>query len=150
MRYYSLLNFEMKRIQTEFLSLSPKYDAELVDDNIYHWNVALNGPESTPYFGFTFLLEIKMPKNYPFDKPEISFKTQIYHPNVSRKGEICMGDFSLWKSQNTILELLNYVNYLLSFPDTNNPLEPQIASHYISNKSDYEEKARMLAKKYAS
>jgi ubiquitin-protein ligase len=27
--------------------------------------------------------------NFPFKGPIVSFKTQIYHPNVDEKGDIC-------------------------------------------------------------
>lgn len=140
----------MKRLQQELKYLSDKYDAEIVDNNISHWYVALEGPENTPYFGCTFLLEIIFSKNYPREKPEIVFKTPIYHPNISHKGEICMGEFASWKPQTTVLDLLNYISTLLSSPDPNNPLEAQIAIHYLSNRKEYEEKAKMLAMKYAS
>ena len=36
-----------------------------------------------------FLLTIlKVPLNYPFDPPEVRFLTRIFHPNVSRHGDV--------------------------------------------------------------
>lgn len=141
---------DIKRLTTELNILSKKYDVEIVDDNIYHWQIALHGPDGTPYFGCTFLIDVIFPDEYPFKGPNVSFITMIYHPNVSKKGEICLGSLSEWKAKNTIMEIMTLITNLLLSPDPGNPLEPQIAAQYLSNRQEYEDKARALAQKYAS
>lgn len=43
----------------------------------------ITGPRGTPYEGGTFVLEIKVPNDYPFNPPEVRFVTRIWHPNFS-------------------------------------------------------------------
>ena len=50
-------------------------------DNIRVWNGTIIGPEGTPYAGGVFLLDIKLPLDYPFKPPKIKFVTKVYHPN---------------------------------------------------------------------
>jgi ubiquitin-protein ligase len=139
-----------KRLAIEMQMLSKIYDVELVDDDITRWQIAVPGPDATPFFGCTFLIEITFPITYPFTHPTISFKTLIYHPNISKKGEICLGALSSdWKPKNTVMEIMTFITNLLAAPDPNNPLEPQIAAQYISNRDEYETQARLLAHKYA-
>lgn len=41
------------------------------------------GPPETPYAGGTYEVEITIPDTYPFKSPSMSFKTRIWHPNIS-------------------------------------------------------------------
>jgi ubiquitin-conjugating enzyme E2 D/E len=143
------MDVNTKRLFMELGIISKTYDVELVNDNIKHWQIAVHGPDSTPYFGCKFLVEIIFPSTYPFEKPVVSFKTIIYHPNISKKGEMCMGSLADWKPKNTVGDIMTFIYNLLSEPDPHNPLEPQIAVQYLSNRQEYENKAREIAHKYA-
>jgi len=49
------------------------------------------GPSGTPYEGGTFLVDIVIPANYPFEPPKMRFDTRLWHPNVSsQNGAICL------------------------------------------------------------
>jgi ubiquitin-conjugating enzyme (huntingtin interacting protein 2) len=41
------------------------------------------GPPDTPYEGGTYIVEIKIPQEYPFRPPIMKFRTKLWHPNVS-------------------------------------------------------------------
>lgn len=43
-------------------------------------------PNSEIYNKGAYQIEIKLPRTFPIDPPEVRFVTQIYHPNVSRDG----------------------------------------------------------------
>ena len=47
-----------------------------------------------------FFLYLKVPFSFPFDPPEVRFLTRIFHPNVSRHGDIGIDSFL---SQNWVL-----------------------------------------------
>ena len=48
----------------------------------------ISGPVGSPYEGGIFFLYLKVPFSYPFNPPEVRFLTRIFHPNVSRHGDI--------------------------------------------------------------
>ncbi|RCH83067.1 hypothetical protein CU097_001539, partial [Rhizopus azygosporus] len=61
------------------------------EENMYHLIGSINGPIESPYEGGTFLLDIKLHENHPFQPPQIKFITKVYHPNVSSQtGAICL------------------------------------------------------------
>lgn len=64
-------------------------DMESTDADPFTWFAKLQGPKGSPYEGGTFLLEIKIPDDYPNRPPKVEFKTPIFHPNV-QNGKICL------------------------------------------------------------
>ncbi len=46
-------------------------------------------PQTEPYCRASFLIEIALPREYPFKCPEITFLDPIYHPNVKESGACC-------------------------------------------------------------
>jgi ubiquitin-conjugating enzyme E2 D/E len=43
----------------------------------YHFEVIIDGPAGSPYAGGTFLLNVVIPKKYPFKPPKFTFKTKV-------------------------------------------------------------------------
>lgn len=138
----------MKRLKKEFENLSS--DAETVDDNYFHWKVALFGPDGSPFYGGTFLVDINFPNEYPFDPPKVHFLTKIYHPNIDSKGNVCMSVLKdNWLPSITVDNLIDYLKELLKEPNPNDPLVPEIATLFIENHSKYIENARRCTKDHA-
>lgn len=48
-----------------------------------HLQGRFKGPPGTPYEGGEFVIDIKLPDNYPFMPPKMKFETKVWHPNVS-------------------------------------------------------------------
>ena len=44
-------------------------------------------PNSDIFRERSYLIEIKLTKNFPMDPPEVRFLTPIYHPNVGKDGK---------------------------------------------------------------
>ncbi|XP_059498819.1 ubiquitin-conjugating enzyme E2 L5-like [Stegostoma tigrinum] len=68
------------------------------EDNVFFWQ-ALILPQQPPYNKGAFRIHINYPSDYPFKPPKVTFKTQIYHPNIDEKGQVCLPIISAdnWK-----------------------------------------------------
>jgi len=57
--------------------------AELIQNDLSHLRGKFKGPPQTPYEGGEYIVDIKIPNEYPFRPPQMRFETKVYHPNVS-------------------------------------------------------------------
>jgi len=126
---------ELKDIQTEpptNCSAGPE------GEDLFKWTATIMGPEGTPYNGGVFFLEIDFPANYPFKPPKVYFKTRIYHPNINSSGGICLDILKEnWSPALTISKVLISICSLLDDPNPDDPLVPDIARQFKSNKEAY-------------
>jgi ubiquitin-conjugating enzyme E2 D/E len=145
----------LKRIKKELEDLGEDPPANCsagpIDDNdLYHWQATIAGPEDSPYAGGLFFLNIHFPLDYPFKPPKVSFMTRVYHPNINTHGSICLDILKdQWSPALTISKVLLSISSLLTDPEPNDPLVPEIAHLYKSDKNKYEVNAREWTKKYA-
>jgi hypothetical protein len=52
------------------------------EDDMFHWEALIQGPEGTPYEGGVFAAELKFPKDYPLSPPTMKFVGGgVWHPN---------------------------------------------------------------------
>nr|CAD7589002.1 unnamed protein product [Timema genevievae] len=106
-------------------------------------------PDS-PYQGGVFFLTIHFPTDYPFKPPKVAFTTRIYHPNINSNGSICLDILrSQWSPALTISKVLLSICSLLCDPNPDDPLVPEIARIYKTDREKYNELAREWTRKYA-
>ncbi len=130
----------------------------------------------SPYSGGVFFLAIHFPTDYPFKPPKVNFTTRIYHPNINSNGSICLDILrDQWSPALTISkgttnwiylcaeELREHMNLwlilcvlvllsicsMLTDPNPDDPLVPEIAHVYKTDRSRYESTAREWTRKYA-
>lgn len=136
---------EMKSTPPENCSAGPK------DDNLMNWEATIIGPKGSPFEGGIFHLTIKFPQNYPFRPPEVKFSTPVYHPNINRRGDICLDILKdQWSPALSISKVLLSICSLLTDPNPNDPLDPEVAKIYKENKLQYEITARKWTEQYAT
>ena len=122
------------------------------EDNIYgEHQVFINGPKDTPFEGGVFKLLITLPSDYPFKPPVMHFSTYVYHPNISREGSICIDILKdQWSSALRLYKVVLSISDLLSTPNPDDPLSPDVAHTYKSNRDLYIKKVKEAVQKYAS
>ena len=121
------------------------------DTNLYEWNATILGPEGSPYHGGVFNLKINFPTNYPYDAPKIQFTTKIYHPNIAPSGSICLDILKdKWSPALTISKVLLSISSLLTEPNPDDPLVPEIADILRKDPEKFNEMARNWTGVYAT
>ncbi|KAL6927287.1 Ubiquitin-conjugating enzyme E2 4 [Hanseniaspora valbyensis] len=144
----------LKRLTKELKDLEndpPTYcSAGPIGDDLYHWQASIMGPPDSPFAGGVFFLSITFPPDYPFKPPKVTFDTRIYHPNISNTGSICLDILkSQWSPALTIAKVLLSVCSLLTDANPDDPLVPDIANLYKTNREQYDATAKEWTKKYA-
>ena len=99
-----------------------------VGDDMFHWQATIMGPDDSPYAGGVFFLDIHFPADYPFKPPKVHFTTRIYHCNINSNGGICLDILKdQWSPALTISKVLLSICSLLTDPNPDDPLVPDIA-----------------------
>lgn len=84
----------LKRLHKEFKDLTDDPPESCsggpTDNDYFHWQAVIMGPEGSPYAGGVFYLNVHFPTDYPFKPPKVAFTTRIYHPNINSNGSICL------------------------------------------------------------
>jgi ubiquitin-conjugating enzyme E2 D/E len=145
----------LRRIQKELTDLKVDPPANCsagpIGDDMFRWEGVIMGPSDSPYTGGIFKLNIQFPVDYPFKPPHLQFTTKIYHPNINAAGLICLDILKgQWSPALTISKVLLSITSLLTDPNPNDPLVPEIATLYKRDKAAYEMEARVWTQRYAS
>lgn len=122
-----------------------------VGDDMFHWQATIIGPEDSPYQGGVFFLSIQFPSDYPFKPPKVSFTTRIYHCNINSNGSICLDILKdQWSPALTLSKVLLSISSLLTDPNPDDPLVPEIAALFKSDVKKHNEMAREWTRRYAN
>ena len=104
-------------------------------DNLFEWVSTIMGPSNSPYAGGVFFLDIHFSQDYPFKPPKITFRTKIYHCNISSAGAICLDILKdNWSPALTISKVLLSICSLLTDANPNDPLVANIAQQYLHDR----------------
>ncbi|KAK6117720.1 hypothetical protein DH2020_048572 [Rehmannia glutinosa] len=131
-----------------------------VAEDMFHWQATIMGPPDSPYAGGVFLFTIHFPPDYPFKPPKVAFRTKVFHPNINSNGSICLDILKeQWSPALTISKGVKFFAFLfpgvafylffVDGPKPDDPLVPEIAHMYKTDRSKYETTARSWTQKYA-
>ncbi|KAK2196183.1 bifunctional Ubiquitin-conjugating enzyme E2/Ubiquitin-conjugating enzyme [Babesia duncani] len=145
----------LKRIHKELADLTKdpptNCSAGPVGDDMFHWQATIMGPHNSLYQNGVYFLNIHFPSDYPFKPPKVAFTTKVYHPNINNNGAICLDILKdQWSPALTISKVLLSISSLLTDPNPDDPLVPEIAQLYKTNRKLYESTVREWVQKYAT
>jgi ubiquitin-conjugating enzyme E2 D/E len=122
------------------------------EEDPFIWQANFLGPEGTPYAGGLFFLKIQFPSEYPWKPMQVRFTTKIYHPNVdAQTGTVCQTPImSNWSPAFTIAQVLTSIYTLLSAPNLNDSIAPDVRDLYQRDRSRFDQTAREWTLRYAT
>ncbi|KPM44687.1 hypothetical protein AK830_g1860 [Neonectria ditissima] len=101
------------------------------EGDLLQWEAVINGQGvGYGYDDGRWLVSITIPKAYPLQPPKMTFVTPIVHPNIALDtGEICLDLLKdAWTPAYSVLECVRAVRMLLSCPETDSPLNVDVAA----------------------
>ncbi|XP_056146366.1 ubiquitin-conjugating enzyme E2 G1-like isoform X2 [Lampris incognitus] len=112
------------------------------DDDIYHWEVVIMGPQDTMFEGGLFKAMLTFPRDYPLNPPKMRFITDMWHPNVAVTGEVCISILHApgedkygyerpeerWLPIHTVETILISVISMLADPNADSPANVEAAN----------------------
>ena len=144
-----------KRLRKEAAAAQRSTEPDLVlapqQDNLQSWRAWVAGPTDTPFEGGVFELELNIGVRYPLAPPLIRVTTPLFHPNIhDRTGEVCLDILKdQWSPALTISKVLLSICSLLTDPNPDDPLVPEIAQIFRTDRGKHDETAREWTHKYA-
>jgi len=139
---------ELKEISTsslEGITLMP------CESDISNIDACIHGPSGTPYEGGYFKARLTLCSNFPRVPPKANFITKIFHPNVSKKGEICVNTLKKdWSEDLGIKHILLTIKCLLIVPNAESSLNEDASRLLLENYEDYCKHAKLFTSIHAS
>jgi len=94
-RSFTMSSNRLRRIAREIEETKADHLAKVIlrtaqgKDDLTHLEGQFEGPPDTPYEGGKYIVDIRIPNDYPFRPPIMKFTTRLWHPNVSSQTVCC-------------------------------------------------------------
>ena len=132
------------------------------EDNLYVWNICLEGPPDSIYSRGYYNAELTFPQTYPNDPPTMRFKTTMWHPNIYPDGNVCISILhpsgvdqfnpeekciEKWRPILGVEAILISVLSMLEDPNLSSPANTMAAKQYKEDYDGYKKRVKQLANK---
>ncbi|KAF9511507.1 hypothetical protein BS47DRAFT_1346666 [Hydnum rufescens UP504] len=120
------------------------------EEDILDFCGIVQGPEGTPYEGGYFRIGFKFTEEFPAAPPKCTMLTRIFHPNVSKSGEICVNTLKKdWKREYGITHILVTIKCLLIYPNAESALDEAAGKLLLENYDEYFKHAKLITNVHA-
>ena len=118
---------------------------DIDEDNIFNIQIYFLGPEESFYEELIHIICIKFDNTYPMNPPKINFINNIFHPNISANGSICLDILDKnWKPIYTLSTILISLISLLSDPNPDSALNLEASKLYKLSKNSSKSKIEYI------
>jgi len=119
-------------------------------DELQEVEAEIKGPEDTPFAGGVFAVSLILGESYPAEPPRGYFKTKLFHPNVSEKGEICVNTLKRdWNPTLGLRHVLTVIRCLLIEPNPESALNEEAGRLLLEDYNEYHKRAKMCTQVHA-
>jgi len=120
------------------------------EEDILDFVGIIAGPEGTPYEGGYFRVKFQFTEEFPAAPPKCTLITKIFHPNVSKSGEICVNTLKKdWKREYGIVHILVTIKCLLIYPNAESALDEAAGKLLLENYDEYFKHAKLITTVHA-
>ncbi|KYQ91702.1 ubiquitin-conjugating enzyme E2 S [Tieghemostelium lacteum] len=121
------------------------------ESDVTNIEAIITGPTGTPYEGGYFRAKLILCPEFPKVPPKANFLTKIFHPNVSKKGEICVNTLKKdWTEDLGLKHILLTIKCLLIVPNAESSLNEDASRMLLENYDDYCKHAKLMTSIHAS
>lgn len=120
------------------------------DEDMADIQAEFTGPAGTPYDGGVFRMRLQLGQDFPTAPPKGFFITKIFHPNVSKAGEICVNVLKKdWTADTQLRHLLLIIRCLLIEPFPESALNEEAGRLLMEDYEAYATHARLMTSIHA-
>jgi ubiquitin-conjugating enzyme E2 S len=122
----------------------------LDEENLTSIEADIAGPTGTPYAGGVFRARLVFGADFPQSPPKGYFLTKIFHPNVSKTGDICVNTLKRdWTPELSIKHVFCVIRCLLIEPNAESALNEEAGKLLLEQYEDFAKRAAMYTKIHA-
>lgn len=122
--------------------------AQPLEGDLLVWTAIIVGPENTPFENGTFSLILTFDDRYPQHPPEVTFVSEMFHPNIYANGDLCLDILkSRWSPSYDVQGILLSIQSLLNDPNIKSPANIEAAKLYQENIEEYIKKVKNCVEK---
>lgn len=121
------------------------------ESNIADVQADIEGPAGTPFENGKFKLKLVLGSDYPQVPPKGYFITNIFHPNVSKGGDICVNTLKQdWNPSHGIRHILMVIRCLLIEPFPESALNDEASKLLLEDYEEYARRAKLMTSIHAA